>query len=101
MANVTFYRVVSQAEWQDIPATGQLRQGPNSVEGKHLTGSLEEAQRFAAKLFPSGSYRIVEVEFTKEVAEGLFFIGHMDLCGRVWFAELADLPRAVVREVIL
>ena len=38
------YRAVSEAEYQDVLRTGQLRQGPNSMEGKWFADSLEGAQ---------------------------------------------------------
>src|SRR5262245_30549820 len=98
MDTVIFYRVVSEPEWQDIVATGVLRQGPNSVEGKHLTASVAEARLFAAKLFPSEPHRIIEVEIARSVADRLFYLGRMDVCGKAWFAEFSDLQGAIIRE---
>lgn len=94
-----FYRVVSSAEFADIQSTGQLRQGPNSAEGKHLTGSVEEAMCFAGKLYPGGNFRIVEVGVSEAVARRFFLIGRLDACGRAWFAELEDLVGCTIAEV--
>jgi hypothetical protein len=94
-----FYRAVSLEEFADIQLTGQLRQGPNSAKGKHLTGSVEEAMCFAGKLYPGGDFRIVEVSVSEAVARRFFLIGRLDACGRAWFAELEDLLGCTIAEV--
>jgi hypothetical protein len=95
----TFFRVVSPEEMADIRATGALRLGPNTVEGKHLTGSVEEAVRFGNKLYPGGTFHVVEITIDEAMAERFFPIGQLDLCGRGWFAEIDDLIGCTISEV--
>jgi hypothetical protein len=86
-------------EFEDIRLTGELRAGSNSVEGKHLTGSLDEAVCFASKLYPDGRFRIVTVEVADNVAGRFFAIGRIDGCGRAWFAEIEELRGCIIGEV--
>jgi hypothetical protein len=90
---------VSLTELDDILLTGRLRQGPNSVEGEYLTGSVQEALCFAGHLYPDGDFRIVEVEVPEAVAGRFFLMPRLDGCGRGWFVELDDLRECIIREV--
>jgi len=56
------------------------------MEGKHLTGSIKEAEAFAAMLYPVEPYKIVKVSISRRRSMGFFELGNMDNCGRVWFA---------------
>ena len=59
---VRAYRAVSEAEHQDILATGRFNQGPNAVEGKYFVDSLERAKAHGESLFGPGNYRLIEAD---------------------------------------
>lgn len=91
------YRAVSQAEYKDILKTGQLRQGPNSLEGKWFADSLEGARAFATgngrtpALFPHGQYRLIEVDVPNN-APSLATRPNLDGHGPARFLHNDDLP---------
>lgn len=95
-----FYRAVSVAEYDDIAATGVLRAGPNSVEGKHLVATVGHARAFASMLYGEKGHTIISVEVSDTAAERFFHLPKLDGVGPAWFAELVDLQGALVRRVM-
>ncbi len=91
------YRAVSEAEYQDILKTGQLRQGPNSLEGKWFADSLEGAKAHATgngktpPLFPDGKYRLIEVDVPNN-APSLSTRPNLDGHGPARYLHNDDLP---------
>ena len=91
------YRAVSEAEYQDIVRTGQLRQGPNSLEGKWFADSLAGAIAFATgdgrtpPLFPGGAYGIIEVDVPND-APSLATRPNLDGHGPARYLHNDDLP---------
>lgn len=57
--HVRGYRAVSESEYRDILATGELRVGPNSLEGKWFGESAEVAKRHGDYWYGQGRYRII------------------------------------------
>jgi UDP-GlcNAc:undecaprenyl-phosphate GlcNAc-1-phosphate transferase len=88
------YRVVSQAEYQDILRSGQLRPGPNSLEGKWFSDSLEGAKAHGMALYPSEQYRLVEVN-VPDHAPSLFKQPNLDGRGPARYLHMDDLKGIV------
>jgi RHS repeat-associated protein len=85
------YRAVSEAEYQDILATGRMRQGPNSLEGKWFADSLEGAQAHGTGLYPDGRFRLVEVDIPNN-APSLATRTNLDGRGPARYLHNDDLP---------
>lgn len=99
-----FYRVVSQAEYDDILATGILRAGPSSAEGKYFWSAVEEARLFREKMEKLGwecECIILEVELSAAAAERIRRFPDLDQIGLGCYAEIDDLQGATIREVRL
>src|ERR1700722_12250969 len=90
------YRAVSEAEYQDILATGLLRQGPNSLEGKWFADSLEDAKAHGKGLMPDGNFRLVEVD-VPDNAPSLHLDPDLDGRGPARFLHNDDLATLVPR----
>lgn len=90
------YRAVSEAEYQDVLATGRLRQGPNSLEGKWFADSLEGAEAHGKGLVPYGNFRLVEVDVPNN-APSLHLDPNLDGRGPARFLHNDDLPTLVPR----
>jgi hypothetical protein len=96
------YRAVSEAEYRDILASGRLRQGPNSLEGKWFANSLEGAHAHATgangakPLFPDGKYRLVEVDIPNN-SPSLFRDPNLDGHGPATFLDNADIRNLIPR----
>ena len=82
------YWAVSEAEYEDILKTGQLRQGPNSLEGAKAfaTGNGK-----TPALFPDGRYRLIEVDVPNN-APSLATRPNLDGHGPARFLHNDDLP---------
>lgn len=99
-----FYRVVSQPEYEDILATGVLRAGPSSAEGKYFWSAVEEARLFREKVEMLGwesECIIVEIEIGAAAAERIRRFPDLDQIGLGCYAEIDDLRGATIREVRL
>lgn len=95
-----FYRVVSPVERDDILATGELRRGPNSMDGKHLWGTFDHAKLFAESLLRRGwesECIIFEVEVSDAQAKDFEYLDTIDEIGPAWFASIESLENATVR----
>jgi hypothetical protein len=92
------YRAVSEAEYQDILATGRFNQGPNAVEGKYFADSLEGATAHGESLFGSGKYRLIEAD-VPENAPSLMRWENLDRKGPARFYDLNDLKDVIPRPV--
>jgi RHS repeat-associated protein len=90
------YRAVGEAEFEDILATGRLRQGPNSLEGKWFADSLEGAQAHGRALYPDGRFRLVEADIPDN-APSLFRNANLDGRGPARYIHNDDLPTVVPR----
>jgi hypothetical protein len=75
------YRAVSYAELQDILASGVLRPGPPSFQGKWLAESIGDAAEWGRRLYPNGQFHLIEVEVPDVVAQGLFRLPNLDQIG--------------------
>lgn len=111
----SYFRVISEGEWQDIDAThtfsfeqGQSSPLPGPTPGTTLPGkffweSLPEAQKFAAdngnQWWPGG-WRIIEVKVPANTPVTTFgsAIDKIDNIGRAIFIELKNLADAIVSE---
>ena len=85
------YRAVSEAEYQDILATGRLRQGPNSLEGKWFADSIKGAQAHGRALYPDGNFGLVEADIPDN-APSLFRDPNLDGRGPARYIHNDDLP---------
>jgi hypothetical protein len=96
------YRVMSEAEFQDLQATGRFRQGPNSLEGKWFAESAEHARawgRLFELSFNVSHRRVVEVEISDREADLLFRLDRLDRIGPARFVEIDALGNVPFREV--
>jgi hypothetical protein len=93
------YRAVSEAEFQDLTQNGAFQSGPSSLEGKWFAESADDAAKWGDALQGPGNYRIIEVEFSAEVAEQLFRVQRLDNIGPACYSELHELDGAIFREV--
>jgi hypothetical protein len=84
------YRAVSEAEYQQILATGTFEVVPQGCEGKHFADSAEGARRFGEARFGSGRFRIVEAEVPAEAAS-LYRWRNLDGFGPARFLHIDDL----------
>ena len=85
------YRAVSEAEYQDIVASGQLRQGPNSLEGKWFAGSRTGCKAHGRALHPNSRFLLIEVDIPND-AKSLFFDVNLDGRGPAFYLHNDDLP---------
>lgn len=92
------YRAVSEAEYQDILKSGQLRQGPNSLEGKWFADSLEGARLHGDDLFPNGDFRLIEVDIP-DSASSLYKHPDLDGFGPARYLDNSDLPNLSPRPI--
>ena len=60
------YRAVSEAELRDILVCGNLRQGPNSLEGKWFADSLEGAKLHGLSLYPDVNFQLIEADLPND-----------------------------------
>jgi hypothetical protein len=95
VAMTRLYRVVGEAEYVDVMATGRFRQSPNSSEGKWFADTPESAAKHAGLLYPGGGFRILAAEVPAEVIARSVRFGNLDRCGPATFIEQGDLPLAV------
>ncbi len=84
------YRAVSEAEYQDILKTGQLRQGPNSMMGKWFADTPEGVRLHGDALEGAGKYRIIEVDIPDNLPS-LHFDPNLDLRGPARYLDAEDL----------
>jgi hypothetical protein len=84
------YRAVSEAEYQSILKTGKFTQGPNSLEGKWFSGSLEGAKLHGNALHGVGNYRIIEADVPRN-APSLFWQPNLDGRGPARYLDMEDL----------
>jgi hypothetical protein len=85
------YRAVSEAEYQDILKTGQLRQGPNSMEGKWFADTIDGVKLHGDALEGAGKYRIIEVDIPDNLPS-LHLDPNLDLRGPARYLDGIDLP---------
>jgi RHS repeat-associated protein len=83
------YRAVSEAEYKSMK-TGQFTQGPNSLEGKWFSDSLEGAKLHGDFLHGPGNYRIIEADVPNN-APSLFQQPNLDGRGPARYLDLQDL----------
>jgi len=95
MLNVTLYRVVTSSELTDIVVTGEYHLEAGGVEGKHFFQSVDDAVRFARRMFhmrpEEGPYTITSITisvFTLKLFGKLAISGE----GMAWFAPEILLP---------
>jgi hypothetical protein len=84
------YRAVGNAECKDIDATGRLRPGPNSLEGKWFADSLEGAKAHGAALYPNDKYYLIEADVPDD-APSLFVDPNLDGLGPARYLHMDDL----------
>jgi hypothetical protein len=87
------FRAISYAELQDILATGALRPGPPSFQGKWLAETPEDAAEWGRRLYSGGAFHLIEVEVDDVEANGWFRLRNLDQIGPARFAEIPDLPQ--------
>jgi len=96
----TFYRAVSEAEFQDLSQSGKLRKGSNSLEGKWFAETADDAAKWGEALQGPGNYWIIELEVPAEMAEQLFRVDKLDNIGPACYCELDQLEYITFHEVI-
>jgi hypothetical protein len=84
------YRAVSEAEYQDILATGRFREGINSLGGKWFADSLDGARLHGDDLYPDGAYRILEADVPDD-APTLYQSPNLDGFGPARYLDVLDL----------
>lgn len=94
-----FYRAVSLAELADFRASGELRIGLSSCEGKHLACTLEHARRWGEALYGSEEFAVLRVRLDDAAAAGLHRWERLDGIGPACFATMEQLTGAEVAEV--
>ena len=85
------FRAVGEDEYQDIISKRQLREGPNSLEGKLFADSLDGAIDHGCALFPNGKFRLIEVDIPNDTPS-LFRQPNLDGRGPARFVHNDDLP---------
>jgi hypothetical protein len=93
IAFVELFRVVSDAEWQDIQGTGGFRPVPASMEGKWFAESEADARQWGRRLYTDAGQPCVLVKVVVPVpqANTLLRLGWLDNIGPARFAEDSDL----------
>jgi hypothetical protein len=98
------YRAVGYAELQDVLATGVLRPGPPSFQGKWFAESPVDAARWGrqlSRLTGGDPFHLIEVEVDDATAAGWFRLPNLDQIGPAWYADIPDLPPVrFVQEVL-
>lgn len=97
MERVTLYRAVSEEEFQQLLLTGKFQTVPHALEGKFFAEHPEHAATWGEALARTGAYRIVAVELTASVADGMIRWERLDGIGPARYAELSQLEDAIIR----
>lgn len=87
------------AELADFQASGRLRIGPSSCEGKHLACLLEHARRWGELLHGRQQFAILRITVDDAAAAQLFRWERLDAIGPACFATIEQLRNAEVVEV--
>jgi hypothetical protein len=96
---VVFYRAVSFEEAADWHATGVLRPGPGSCEGKHLATTEADARAWGVAFYGVGRFAVLRVTLDDAVAARLARWDKLDGIGPAAFATIEELSGAAVEEV--
>src|SRR6185295_14090088 len=97
--SILLFRAVSDAELFDIKVSGKLQACPNSLEGKFLAETPEDAEKWGRLLNGQGKFRIIAVELPRAEADKLMRWERLDGIGPARFAELEELTKAVITVV--
>jgi hypothetical protein len=92
---VRLFRAVGPLELADIQASGVLRPGPPSYQGKWFAESAEHARAWGQVLqrLTGEAFEVVQVELPREVADQMFRIAALDGIGPARFANEGLLDR--------
>jgi hypothetical protein len=97
-APVSLFRAVSHAEYADVINHGTLRAGPNSyAHGKFFAESGSDALQWGSAFDGPGNFRVLEVGFTKVVADRFMRFNRLDNIGPARFARFDELNRPTIR----
>jgi len=98
---VTLFRAVDEAEFQQIlgpNGTNAFEAAPNSLGGKWLAESAEDAARWGEVMNGSDGFRLLEVELPAQQADNLMRYERLDGIGPARYGELDELTDATIRE---
>ena len=95
------YRAVNEAELRDLRINHRFRAGPNSLGGKFFAESAKDAATWGDLLEGHGNYRIIEVEISAEIVEGLMRWDLLDGIGPACFVDFDQLINVTFQEVEL
>ena len=80
--NTKLYRVMSDAEYQSIINNrGKFSNYDRAMEEKWFTTSPEDAAKWAEKFYPSGQYRMIEIEIPTDSLNQMYQVGKLDGIG--------------------
>ncbi len=85
------YRVVSEAEYDDLRLVNHFRAGWNSLEGKWFADTYEGVLLRAAAHYPDGDGRIVEADVPDELWERSYRPENLDHFGPATYLERSNL----------
>jgi len=88
---VTLFRAVSREEAASALAEGLFKAGENSLGGKFLAESAEDAGKWGDLLQGPGNYEIIRVELPKSAADSLMRWERLDSIGPARYGELNQL----------
>lgn len=90
--DVTLYRAVCLAEYQDLRRTRRFGTVPGSLEGKWFATTHDDAVAWG-KLFAriSGEFRIIRAIFPRTLAERFQYRPRLDGIGPAYFADMDQL----------
>jgi hypothetical protein len=95
---VTLYRSVSPEEAAQLKKTGKFQQGPNSLEGKWMAESVDDAKTWGKLLNGDGSV-VVSVTMPRSLAEQLQRVPRLDGVGPARYGTIDQLSGVTIREV--
>lgn len=97
-ATTVLFRAVGHAEFSDVMSCGALRPGPNSyATGKFFAESGDAAVAWGNVLEGPGHFRILEVGFSKPLADGFMRFNRLDGIGPARFGRIDQLGQATIK----
>jgi len=95
----SFYRAMSPAEYDDLMTTGQFRPGEGTIEGKFFATTPQDAQAWGQKFYPSGDYRIVEIQVSQTKASTFLYWNRLDGIGPAAYSDVHQLQQVNIRTI--
>jgi RHS repeat-associated protein len=88
---VTLFRAVSRAEAAEVLTEGVFKAGTNSLGGKWLAESAEDAAKWGDVLQGPGNFEVLQVQLPKSAADNLLRLERLDSIGPARYGELNQL----------